>query len=262
VTAGDGGWAEDPGARWFDRAFRRDYLQVYAHRDLESARGEVESILALGLKGRVLDLCCGWGRHAYWMVRAGCEVVGLDRSLDLLQASQELPDRGRCLAGRLVRADMAALPFRPAQFDSVVNLFSSFGYFGAEGDLCVLQEISRVLRSGGSYLLDLMNADAVCAGLVPESERVFDDLLVRERRRLEQGPLRVVKEVELEVPGTPVRTWREEVRLYSLEECRGLLARAGLPLAHAWGDHARRPLERISPRMLLLGTKPHAPPGN
>jgi ubiquinone/menaquinone biosynthesis C-methylase UbiE len=136
--------------RWYEEAFRADYLRVYPHRDLDSARPEVAFLLERGVRGRVLDLCCGFGRHALLLAQSGASVVGLDLSLELLSAARELPGFERALAGRLVHADASRLPFRDASFDSLVNLFSSFGYLDADGDARMLSEIARTLRAGGS----------------------------------------------------------------------------------------------------------------
>src|SRR5437868_2674484 len=51
------------------------------------ATGEVDAmlaLLALPAKGRVLDLCCGPGRHALEFTRRGFSVVGVDRTAAFL----------------------------------------------------------------------------------------------------------------------------------------------------------------------------------
>jgi SAM-dependent methyltransferase len=207
---------------WYVSAFRSDYRRVYAHRDLASARREVKGLLALGLAGRVLDLACGWGRHTLAMREQGLDVVGLDLSEDLLASAPAE------LAGRLVRADARRVPFVDASFDTLANLFSSFGYFGADGDRAVALEIARVLRPGGLAILDLMNPARIRAGLVPHTREERDGHVLDERRALADGGRRVVKDVRLETPAGAVRSWREDVRLYEGEELERLLAAAGL----------------------------------
>jgi len=247
--------ADTPAPPWYDAAFQRDYLRVYPRRDLESARPEVAFLLERGVSGRVLDLCCGFGRHTLLLRAAGVEVFGLDRSAELLAAAHDLPRAEQLLRGRLVRADMQSIPFRAARFDAVVNLFSSFGYLGEDGDAAVLAEIARVLRPGGLAVLDLMNPARVRSALVERSERAGPGFELLERRRLADGGRRVIKEVELELDGR-VRRWVEDVRLYEAAELDDMLARAGLTGIGAWGDFDARPPGPEAPRFIVCARRP------
>ena len=249
--------ADEAEAPWFERAFQDDYRLVYAHRDLESARGEVAWLVEQGLGGRVLDLCCGFGRHATAMAETGLEVFGLDLSMDLLRAAREQPGYERLLAGRLVRADATRLPFRDGVFDSIAVLFSSFGYFGEAGDGRMLDGIARALRPGGLAVLDLMNPDRIRAGLVPHSRREGPGFVLDERRQLEDGGRRVVKHVELTLTADrgETRRWREDVRMYALDELRELLDGRGLGVERVEGDFGGRKFDPEAPRTILFARR-------
>ena len=240
---------------WYERAFRADYRLVYPHRDLASARTEAAFLVQRGVRGRVLDLGCGFGRHALALAELGCEVVGLDLSQELLLAARELPGYERSLRGRLVRGRAERAPFRSGAFDSVVVLFSSFGYLGPEGDRRAMAEIGRLTRPGGLAVLDLMNPGHVRSHLVPESERRGPGFELRESRALLEGGRRVVKEIELRLDGGAVRRWREDVRLYSLEEIASLFRASGLSLEGADGAFDGRGLSADSPRILARGRR-------
>ncbi len=234
---------------WFEDAFRDDYLRLYPHRDLDAARAEIAGLVASGIAGRTLDLGCGFGRHALALSEAGLDVVGLDRSAELLHHSRMLPDAVR-LAGRLVRADFRTLPFRDEAFDSVLMLFSTFGYLDDAGNRDVLGELARVLRPGGRAALDLMNPARVRAGLVAESRGAHEGFELVERRRLEQAGRRVVKEVVMRAGGEE-RRWREDVRLYEPAEIAALAAAAGLRVLRTEGDFDGRRFEAGSPRQIV-----------
>lgn len=239
------------GSRWFEEAFRADYRRVYPHRDLAAARREVDFLLDRGVGGRVLDLCCGFGRHALLLRGAGARAFGLDLSQELLQGARELPRFGELLRGRLVRGDSSRLPFGNASLDCVVSLFSSFGYLGEDGDARALAEVARVLSADGLALFDLMNPARVRASLVPRSERSGDGFELREARSLTHGGQRVVKEVELRVGDGAMRRWREDVRLYERTEIDELARRAGLRVTAAFGDFDASAHDAESPRMIV-----------
>lgn len=238
---------------WYVDAFREGYLRLYPHRNLAAARREIGFLLPQGVRGCVLDLCCGFGRHTLAMREAGLECIGVDLSSELL--SHAARSAGwEVLRGRLLRGDARALPFRAASFDSVVNLFSSFGYFGEQGDKSVMREAARVLVPGGILVMDLMNPEYVRARLVPQSrtEREGSEL-VESRRLMADGRL-VVKDVELTNASGRLR-WREEVRLYEPAELLRWLDAAGFRQQAAYGDFDGSPRTADSPRQIVFARR-------
>jgi SAM-dependent methyltransferase len=235
---------------WFEEAFAKGYLAVYPHRSLEAARIEVAGLLRGGLGGRVLDLGCGFGRHAVAMLEAGLDAVGLDLSSDLLDLAPST-EGGEALAERLLRGDMRELPFAAGAFDSVTMLFSSFGYFDDSGNARVLDEVARVLRQGGTAVFDLMNAERIRATLVPESRTERNGHLLHERRRLEEWGRRVTKEVVLRDPDGVEQRWREDVRMYGPVEFGALLAPRGLEVRRIDGDFDGTEATADSPRRIV-----------
>lgn len=243
-----------PEARpWYDAAFEADYLALYPHRDLAAARHEVGGLVERGLKGVVLDLGCGFGRHLLALRERSLEGFGLDRSAELLAHARELADGA--LRGRLVRGDFRVLPFQERAFDAVVMLFSSFGYFDDEENRHVLGECARVLRPGGILVLDLMNPARVRATLVPESRTERNQLVLVERRSLARDEPRVRKEVTLTRADGTRREWREDVRLYEPNEVAALLASAGLEYLRHEGDFDGSAFGPEAPRQLVWGRR-------
>ena len=152
---------------WWESYFDEDFYELYAPLlPVEDSRQEAETIvelLALEPGARVLDLGCGWGRHAVELARLGCSVVGVDQSAILLERA-----RGLAAAAGVqvewVHGDMGAIEWRD-EFDAVVSLFSSLGYSGSDDDdTGVLLAASRALRDGGSFLLETMHRDQVARG--------------------------------------------------------------------------------------------------
>jgi SAM-dependent methyltransferase len=102
---------------------------------------------------RVLDLGCGFGRHAFEAYRRGANVVAVDRSQAELEQVESLframQSSGEAPAGRVartVRADLLALPFPDASFDAVI---ASEVLEHIPDDQRAMDEIARVVRPGG-----------------------------------------------------------------------------------------------------------------
>jgi ubiquinone/menaquinone biosynthesis C-methylase UbiE len=238
---------------WWESWFGEEYLELYPHRDLASARREVAFALdRLGASpSPLLDLCCGSGRHSLRFVERGVLPVGLDYSAPLLELAH-----ARDHAFALVRGDMRALPFADGSFRSIVNFFTSFGYFVAESDnFSVVTEIARALSSGGRLLCDTFGLDHVLSKLVAEESRSSGGREYRIRRWWNGQTRRIEKEIEVR-RGASTETFRESVRAYTAEELTRMFERAGLRIESTWGDFEGNPVGPGCPRLIVLARKP------
>ncbi len=240
---------------WYDSAFEREYLRVYAHRNEEAARGEAEFISARSgpqVRGPILDIACGAGRHLVWLAGQAELAVGLDRSSELLW------EAGSRLSGvsnevLLVQADMRRLPFE-GEFTCVTLLFTSFGYFPTDQDnLSVIAEAGRVLKSDGLFWLDYMNEPQVRRTLEPFSRQSHGDVVIEQRRRItEEG--RVEKQIRI-VSESGQRCFSESVKLYSRVQLEEMFGRCGLSVEGLWGDFQGHEHTSDSPRLIIMGRK-------
>jgi SAM-dependent methyltransferase len=114
----------------------------------------------LGLRpgDRVLDLGCGFGRHAFEAARRGAEVVALDAGRDevegvvatllaMYEAGEIDPSPVRAGA---VQGDALALPFADGAFDRVI---CSEVLEHIPDDRAAMAELTRVLRPGGTMAI-------------------------------------------------------------------------------------------------------------
>ena len=236
---------------WYRHSFDALYPIVYAHRSVEAAAPEAAfAVEQLGLSrgDGVLDLCCGNGRHMVHLLRRTDLVAGLDYSRDLLDLA-----RTNTGGGLLLRADMRALPFDSA-FDVVVNFFTSFGYFPTrEENLRVVHEVARVLKPGGRFFIDYLNAGFVTNTLVPESTREQGGHQIREHRWIDPERRRVNKNTVVSEDGHVIGQWGESVQLYGATEFVELLAQGGLEVDQMYGDYSGAPLDDTRPRMIAVG---------
>jgi ubiquinone/menaquinone biosynthesis C-methylase UbiE len=127
---------------------------------------------------RVLDVATGGGHTAIAFARAVApRVVACDLTEPMLAAARELAaSRGARLA--FVAGAVEALPFRAGAFDAVTCRIAPHHFSDVPA---AVREIARVLRPGGSFLLQdiLGHEDPECAAFVTEVERRRDPSHVR-----------------------------------------------------------------------------------
>ncbi len=96
------------------------------------------------VKGRVLDIGCGAGRHSLYLQKMGFDVLGIDSSPLAIRV---------CRLRGLKRARVISierLNFKPNSFDTVIMLGSNFGLFGSfEKARRLLKKLHRMTSEDG-----------------------------------------------------------------------------------------------------------------
>jgi ubiquinone/menaquinone biosynthesis C-methylase UbiE len=242
----------------WDRLFDELYLRTYAQLD----RGDDPEVEALGFArlagleagADVLDCPCGYGRHSIPLARAGYHVVGADRSPVLLEEARRRAGEGDW--PKWVEADHRELPFADASFDCAMNLFSSLGYRGEEGDRRTLSELRRVLRPGGALVVETMHRDRLARIFQPHQwDALPDGGVLLEARRFDQ--VAGVIEDDFTVIGADGsrESLTYSIRTYSVTELVRLVEEAGFTGIEPYGGPEGEEL-RIETRLVLLARAP------
>jgi len=246
---------------WWEEFFDEHYFDLYdlyltPERTAKEVEGVIQ-ILALPPGAKVLDLCCGHGRHTIPLARAGYQVTGLDLSeVFLRRARQDAAAAG--VAVTWVQRDMRDIPF-PNEFDAIVNLFAAFGYFDDEVEnQKVLAAVARALKPGGRFLIDVINRDYLAKVFLPRDWERLGEILVWRERSFDSIAGRSMETIHWEKDGVR-QTRSNNLRVYTATELTGMLAAAGLRLVKAYGGLDGSELVFSSRRLTLLAEKPATP---
>lgn len=250
----------DPSSEWYRQAFEAAYLKVYAHRNSKDAAQAIQFLrkeAGLSANLRLLDLCCGAGRHLIQIQSLVPGAIGLDLSRVLLTEAMKAMGEATAPRRAPVQGDMRYLPMRSDSFDVVVNLFTSFGYFDSDREnLSALAEMARVLAPGGVLIFDHINREYLESHLEPRSERrLAEGVMLTEVRRIDQNRSRIEKQVQWVHPTEGAMDWSESVRLYTLEEIKGAMTSVGLHIEQVFGDFEGHSFDPARPRMIVRARK-------
>ncbi len=229
---------------------------------VEHTEAEVEFLIdRLGLRGgeRILDLACGYGRHALAFARRGFSVVGVDitpayvEDANRTAAAEQLPVEFLLSDIREVSADSA--------FDVVLNLADgAVGYLENDAEnLKIFDVIARALKPGGKHFMDIGNADHAdacfpmqCwdAGTQGMTFSAFDW----------NPQTRIMLYGGYDVPyGAPLQ--RPEIlqgdptRLYTLAEVTEIFRQRGMAVQAAWSSYQGDPVHVRAHQMMVYSQK-------
>ncbi|MET0938151.1 MAG: class I SAM-dependent methyltransferase [Gaiellaceae bacterium] len=244
--------------RWdalFDDLYLRTYAKLQENLDSESQALAAAALAGVSPGGDILDAPCGYGRHSIPLARAGYRVTGADRSPVLLEEARRRAGEGEW--PQWVQADHRELPFEDASFDAALNLFSSLGYRGEEGDRQTLAELRRVLRPACALVVETAHRDAMMRTFQPRSwDPLPDGGVVLEERRFDY----VAGEIEaththLATDGQR-QTHAYRLRVYSVTELAAMLREAGFAEVEAYGGLDGSELSERAWRLALVAKVP------
>jgi len=239
-------------AEWYTSWFESPwYMRLYRHRTEEEAQEAVDLLQRLaGVQpgSRVLDLCCGYGRHALALAEHGYVVTGLDNSHYLIDRARELYPHENAT---YVVGDMRG-PFPGSPFNAIANFFTSFGYFDThEENAKVLHAVRENLVTGGIFVMDFLNANLIRRTLVPETLTILEGVTIVQERWID-GPF-VRKRISVNNPCSYEQEFEERVWLYDRATLIEMCNEAKLRVKSVHGTYGGTPFdEENSPRCILV----------
>lgn len=252
----------DPAAHpteWPIAFFDDDYLRLYKPMLTEEITQRevdfIESTLGLPPRSAVLDLACGFGRHAVAMASRGYRVTGVDFNPRYVA----LAEQAASAAGVEVEwrvGDMRALD-EARRYDGAYSYFTSFGYFSDAENERVIANVAIALRPGGVFLLDMMNRDWV---LTHPQHRTWtprdDGGMLMEEVTLDLPTSRVrSRQILIEPQGGSRVTKEFDLRAYTCAELSAMFARHGLNVDRVLGGTDGADYTADSRRLILRATR-------
>lgn len=247
---------------WFESWFNSPYYEkVYDHRNLSEAKDFIKNLtqwLQLPSNAQILDLGCGWGRHTRSLAELGYDATGIDLSPRLIaKAIEHFMQAGDPISQRIkfCVGDMRDFQLN-TEFDLIVNLFTSFGYFeNTKQDLKVIQNAHHHLKSTGFFVLDYFNKESVISNFRDAEYHHGLEYDTKILRSIEQNQL--IKSIEIihKTPGRSPESYFEKVRCYDKSQLESMLNSAGLEVIQQWGTYQLSPADAKSPRCILLARK-------
>jgi len=246
-------------ADWFENeAFWKElYPYLFSQKMFRLAEEQVDKVIRLtGFHGgAVLDLCCGPGRFSVLLAKKGYRVTGVDLSPFLLEKARK---RAAAAGAQVdwVQSDMRDF-VRENAFDLALNIFTSFGYFQDKNDnLKVLGNVFRSLKPGGIFLLDVNGKEIAARRLQSTIGEVMDDGSLRVERPEVLDDWTRIRNEWIIIQDEKTKTFRFDLFVYSGQELRELLERAGFIGVQLFGSFDGESYGLEAQRLIALARRP------
>lgn len=213
----------------------------------------ITAVLELPAGSDILDLYCGYGRHAIELARMGYAVTGIDATQAFLDiAVQKAAEEKVAVTFR--QGDMRQLAYDGA-FDAVINMFAAFGYFADDENAAVVRRVARALKPGGLFLIDLLNREWMVRNNLNRYWRhPSGEYVLSYKVELRQGVATMKRVLLNQVSGAKTQ-YEFVLRAYSLPELEAVLDKSGLRVKATFGGFDGRPYGSDAPRMIILARK-------
>jgi SAM-dependent methyltransferase len=231
------------------------WFQLFMPRQTEElTRNEVAFLtrqLPLPRYRRVLDLCCGLGRHAIGLAGEGYEVTGLDRDEAAIAEARRRTQAAGVNATYII-GDMRELDSLPGPYDAVINMWQSMSYFDEETNAQVMRAIHDKLSPGGRFIVDSFNREYFERNQGERREEI-EGVTVETRSYMEDGRWHsalTYRDAQGAIIGGDHMDWQA----FSPDELIGLAAGCGFPtrLACAWAKEDLAPSPEFARMQLVL----------
>ena len=236
-------------ADWFDTAY---YHTLYSNRDeQEAARfiGNLTKKLKLPKGAKLLDLACGKGRHSITLNKLGFNVLGADLSPNSISIAKKSKTDGL----EFIVQDMRK-PIENKEFDAVLNLFTSFGYFDDLNDNeRVISSVRSMLKNNGIFLIDFMNAEYIIDTLIEKEVKTVNSIEFEIERRYDGE--HIFKDIRFN-DRNQVFHFTERVQALKLKHFETLLTNNDFEILRTFGDFDLNPFdEKTSDRLIIVSQK-------
>lgn len=227
---------------WYKKIWTLDMKEMSW---VEDTKREVDFLIQIcHLQGdeRILDLACGFGRHALEFANREYEVVGVDITAEFIDDAKQTAVNMGLFNVAFLQGDIREISF-DHEFDLVLNLADgAIGYLENDAEnVKIFDVVAKALKPGGQHVCDIVNAAYADmhfpiktwdygANAISLSEFDWD----KETRIMLYGSKELRYGETVEQPNIEEG---DPTRLYTLEEIRGIMDKRNMEVLEAFCDY-------------------------
>jgi SAM-dependent methyltransferase len=220
---------------WFDTKY---YHILYKYRNFEEARhfmNALTSAIHLEKDAHILDVACGRGRHAIYLNDLGFRVTGIDLSPNNINYAKKYENPSLDFKVHDMCEPMEH------EYDAIVNLFTSFGYFEDDQDnVKAIKALANNLKPNGTGVIDFLNIHKTIKNLKSSETKHVDGIDFKIKKWIEDD--HIIKQINFMADGEKFQ-FQEKLKCLDLKTFESYFDKANLRILNTYGDYSLNPYD-------------------
>ena len=202
----------------------------------------------------VLDLMCGYGRHALALARKDIKVTAVDNLADYIEEITNTAKEEN-LPIQAILEDV--IQYEPSgKFDLVICMGNSLQFFDKKDLSQLLRTISSHLRQGGHFLINSWTIlEIVLKSFKDKSWSTIGDLKFLTDSKYLFSPNRVETEHQIIAPDGTTEIKQSIDYVWSLNEIEDMLSQNGMRMGDVFSIPGRKKFTWGEPRAYIIAEK-------
>lgn len=212
------------------------------------------SFFNLGAESKVLDLMCGYGRHALALGRKGIAVTAIDNLATYIDEIKEIAEKEQL---PIQAFQESVIQFNSEdKFDLALCMGNSLNFFNAEDANQLLNNIYSLLKPGGHLLINTWSlAEIAIKSFTPKSWTNVGDLKFLTSSEYLFHPTRIEFQSTILSPDGALEEKKGIDYVFSVAEVEAILNKTGFNLKEIYSIPGKKKFTLGEPRAYIVAQK-------
>ena len=203
---------------------------------------------------KVLDLMCGYGRHAIALAKKGATVTAIDNLAEYIDEINKTAAADK-LSIKTMRANVVEYKAEDV-FDLAICMGNSLNFFDAGDCSKILMNIADHLKPGGHLLIHSWSiAEIIYKNFTEKTWTTIDGFKLLTDAKIFFQPARMEAETTIIAPDGSTEVKKAIDYIFSINEMESLLEHAGLLVKEIFSIPGRKKFTVGEPRVYIIAEK-------
>ena len=203
---------------------------------------------------KILDIMCGYGRHALALARKGMTVTAIDNLAEYIKEIKEIAQKEN-LPVTAIQSDVINYK-ADSDFDLALCMGNSLNFFNADDTFDIIKAVAGHLKTGGKFLINSWSlAEIVSKNFKEKNESLIAGMKFLTESKYLYNPTRIETQSTIIAPDGTVETKTGIDYIFTTTEIEIMLNKAGFKINEMYSIPGKKKFEEGEPRIYIIAEK-------